>query len=218
MRGITQIQAHAEIGYDFARALRAILRQDPDVIMIGEIRDLETAEIAVQAALTGHLVLSTLHTNDALSGFTRLLDMGVEPFLVASSVRMLQAQRLVRRLCERCAQPVQPPQAIVRLGEQTRERFPALLAGEPAWRAPQGCPDCHGSGYKGRIGIYEFVEVSPTIQGAVMQRASAGELLGIARRGGYRNLREGGMIKAWRGLTSVDEVFRVTGAGEAAAE
>ena len=212
--GITQIQTHSEIGYDFARALRAILRQDPDVIMIGEIRDLETAEIAVQSALTGHLVLSTLHTNDALSAFTRLLDMGVEPFLVASSVRAVQAQRLVRRLCANCATPAEPPAAIVEIAQQLKERYPKQLTSAPAWRIPQGCPQCRGSGYRGRMGIYELVEVTAAIQDAVMRRATAGEMVDIARRDGYRSLREDGLIKAWRGLTSVDEVLRVTGAGE----
>ena len=212
--GITQIQTHSEIGYDFARALRAILRQDPDVIMIGEIRDLETAEIAVQSALTGHLVLSTLHTNDALSAFTRLLDMGVEPFLVASSVRAVQAQRLVRRLCANCATPAEPPAAIVEIAQQLKARYPKQLSSAPAWRIPQGCPQCRGSGYHGRIGIYELVEVTTAIQDAVMRRATAGEMVDIARRDGYRSLREDGLIKAWRGYTSVDEVLRVTGAGE----
>jgi general secretion pathway protein E len=214
LAGITQIQTHSDIGYDFARALRAILRQDPDVIMIGEIRDLETAEIAVQSALTGHLVLSTLHTNDALSAFPRLLDMGVEPFLVASSVRAVQAQRLVRRLCERCAQPSEPPPAIAQIAQQLKQRYPDRLAGAATWRIPQGCPHCRGSGYRGRIGIYELVEVTSPIQNAIMRRATAGEMVDIARLEGYRSLREDGLIKAWRGMTCVDEVLRVTGSGE----
>ncbi|MGE5093859.1 MAG: GspE/PulE family protein [Betaproteobacteria bacterium] len=215
LRGITQVQAHGEIGYDFARALRAILRQDPDVIMIGEIRDLETAEIAVQSSLTGHLVLSTLHTNDALSAFTRLLDMGVEPFLVASAVRAVQAQRLVRRLCEACARPAQPPAAVADAVRELRAKYPSVLRGEPAWRIPAGCPECRQSGYRGRMGIYEMVEVTPEIQDAIMRRATSTEMIDLARRAGYRNLREDGLIKAARGLTSVEEVLRVTGAGEA---
>ncbi len=214
LNGVTQIQTHTEIGYHFARALRAILRQDPDVIMIGEIRDTETAEIAVQSALTGHLVFSTLHTNDALNAFTRLLDMGLEPFLVASSVRGVQAQRLVRRLCAACARPGAPTPAIRDIARALQEGYPDLLTGEPNWREPAGCPACHGTGYRGRFGIYEMVEVTPAIQNAVMKRATAADLVAIARTDGYRNLREDGLIKAWRGLTSVDEVLRVTGAGE----
>ena len=214
LAGVTQIQTHSEIGYDFARALRAILRQDPDVIMIGEIRDLETAEIAVQSALTGHLVLSTLHTNDALSAFTRLLDMGVEPFLVASSVRAVQAQRLVRRLCDRCSIPFEPPQAIVEMARQLQQRYPDLLSTAARWRLPEGCSHCRKTGYRGRIGIYELVEVSNAVQNAIMQRATAADMVSIARQEGYRSLREDGLIKAWRGMTSIDEVLRVTGLGE----
>ncbi len=214
MSGITQIQTHAEIGYDFARALRAILRQDPDVIMIGEIRDLETAEIAVQAALTGHMVFSTLHTNDALSSFVRLLDMGVEPFLVASSVRAVQAQRLVRRLCPHCSEPAIPAPAILEVMEKLRSTFSDLLTGEANWRSPCGCEHCYGTGYRGRMGIYEFVEVSGAVQSAVMRRAPVHEIAAIARNEGYRNLREDGLIKARRGETSVEEVMRVTGLSE----
>jgi general secretion pathway protein E len=206
VRGITQIQANAEIGYTFARALRAILRQDPDVVMIGEIRDRETAEIAIQAALTGHLVFSTLHTNDAVSAFTRLVDMGVEPFLVATSVRAVQAQRLLRRLCGACSVPadVLPPiSAAV---------APYLAPGEtPNWRRAVGCPACQGTGYRGRVGIYELVEVTPDLQGLVMQRATAGEMRRTADGQGGRTLRLDGLLKACRGLTSVDEVVRVTG-------
>jgi len=211
MSGITQIQTHAEIGYTFSRALRAILRHDPDIIMIGEIRDLETAEIAVQSALTGHMVFSTIHTNDSISTFTRLTDMGVEPFLVASSVRAVEAQRLVRRLCKHCAKPAEPPQGLADLLAELRRRFPALFAEPPAFREAVGCAQCNQTGYQGRVGIYEFVEVSPRIQSAIMQRLPAHELVTMAREGGYRNLREDGLIKAWRGQTSVDEVLRVTG-------
>lgn len=212
--GITQVQTHSDIGYTFARALRSILRQDPDVIMIGEIRDLETAEIAVQSALTGHLVLSTLHTNDALSAFTRLMDMGVEPFLVASSVRAVQAQRLVRRLCEKCARPAQPSTLIEKIAGDLQLRYAEILNDAAIWRVAEGCSACHGSGYRGRIGIYELVEVDALIQDAVMRRATAGELVDVARHsGGYRSLREDGLIKAWKGMTSIDEVLRVTGTG-----
>jgi general secretion pathway protein E len=215
MRGITQIQTQAEIGYTFSRALRAILRHDPDIIMIGEIRDLETAEIAVQSALTGHMVFSTLHTNDSISAFTRLIDMGVEPFLVASSVRAVEAQRLVRRLCADCAQPAEPPPGMDDMLVELRQRYPQLLSAKPNWRSACGCAACHQTGYRGRLGIYEFVEVSPDLQSAIMQRLPAHQMVAIARREGYRNLREDGLIKAWRGETSLDEVLRITGVSSA---
>jgi len=206
VKGITQIQANAEIGYTFARALRAILRQDPDVVMIGEIRDRETAEIAIQAALTGHLVFSTLHTNDAVSAFTRLVDMGVEPFLVATSVRAVQAQRLLRRLCTACAVPADVHPDIAATAAR-------LAPGEtPRWRKAVGCPACQGTGYRGRVGIYELVDVDPELQGLVMQRASAGEMRRHASSMGSLTLREDGLLKALRGLTTVDEVVRITGA------
>jgi len=214
MSGITQIQTQSDIGYTFALALRAILRQDPDIIMIGEIRDLETAQIAVQSALTGHMVLSTLHTNDSLSAFTRLLDMGVEPFLVSSAVRAVQAQRLVRRLCDKCAVPAIPALGFIDTTERVKTKSPSLFQGEPRWRIATGCSDCRGSGYRGRLGIYEFLEVTPQIQEAIMCQAPIAEMLKIAQLQGYRNLREDGLIKAWRGLTSIDEVLRVTGLSE----
>ncbi|QOW21688.1 GspE/PulE family protein [Novilysobacter avium] len=204
--GVTQIQANAEIGYTFSRALRAILRQDPDVIMIGEIRDLETAEIAVQSALTGHLVLSTLHTNDAVSAFTRLVDMGVEPFLVATSVRAVQAQRLVRRLCTRCSEPAEVLAAVADLVGSLDESD-----GDPAWRRPVGCTHCQGTGYRGRLGIYELVDVSPELQELIISGATAEVMRQVATRQGGRTLREDGLLKARAGLTTVDEVIRVTG-------
>ncbi|MGL6290152.1 MAG: GspE/PulE family protein, partial [Silanimonas sp.] len=206
VEGITQIQANSEIGYTFARALRAILRQDPDVVMIGEIRDRETAEIAIQAALTGHLVFSTLHTNDAVSAFTRLVDMGVEPFLVATSVRAVQAQRLLRRVCGACAQPVEVHPQI----EATVAAH--VPAGEPPrWRRAVGCPACQGTGYRGRVGIYELVDVGAGLQDLVMRRATAGEMRRFVDANGGRTLRDDGFLKAYRGLTTVDEVIRVTG-------
>ncbi|MBI5909999.1 MAG: Flp pilus assembly complex ATPase component TadA [Betaproteobacteria bacterium] len=210
MRGVVQIQTHTEIGYDFARALRAILRHDPDIIMIGEMRDGETAEIAVQSALTGHLVLSTLHTNDAASAFNRLLDMGLEPFLVASSVRAVGAQRLVRKLCA-CATPVPLDAPLEHLAQELHERCARLLAEPARWRAAAGCSECRGTGYRGRLGIYEFINVNEALQQAIMRRASAAEVAQLARADGSRSLREDGLVKAWRGLTSVDEVLRVTG-------
>ncbi|SJZ90209.1 GspE/PulE family protein [Novilysobacter spongiicola] len=206
---ITQIQAHPDIGLTFASALRSILRQDPDVIMIGEIRDLETAQIAVQAALTGHLVLSTLHTNDAISAFTRMVDMGVEPFLVATPVRAVQAQRLVRRLCT-CARPGHVPAPL----EAEAARWAAdVLPGQPArWMEPVGCPRCLETGYRGRLGIYEMVPVSEQMQHLIVTGASVNEMKQQARDEGCRFLREDGLLKAWQGLTTVEEVLRVTGA------
>ncbi len=214
MTGVIQIQTQSEIGYTFARALRAILRQDPDVIMIGEIRDLETAEIAVQSALTGHMVLSTLHTNDALSAFTRLLDMGIEPFLVTSSVRAVQAQRLVRKLCTKCAVPSTPVPAVTNVMQALQHRFPDLLRTKPTWRQAVGCRNCQDTGYRGRQGIYEFLEMSIPLQEAIMRRDPAQKMVEIAAAGGYRTLREDGFIKAWRGVTSIDEILRVTGSSD----
>ncbi|MGB3394189.1 MAG: ATPase, T2SS/T4P/T4SS family [Stenotrophomonas sp.] len=206
---ITQIQAHADIGLTFASALRSILRQDPDVIMVGEIRDRETAEIAIQSALTGHLVLSTVHTNDAIGAFTRLIDMGVEPFLVATPVKGLQAQRLVRRLCSHCARPAS--HVLPAIADEAAQWASKVLSGVPAqWREAVGCQHCQNSGYRGRIGIYELVPVDEEMQQAVVAGSSHAELKSMARARGCRFLREDGLLKAWQGLTSVEEVLRVT--------
>ena len=194
---ITQIQTHAEIGYTFAVALRAILRQDPDVIMVGEIRDLETAEIAIRAALSGHLVLSTIHTNDAISTFTRLVDMGIEPYLVAAPLKGVQAQRLVRRLCPHCSTPTSPPQGAL----------PEVA--EANWRASVGCTRCQGTGYNGRVGIYEMLDVDVEIQRLITANAAPDEIREVARRRGFRTLLEDGLKKAARGETTAEEVFRV---------
>ncbi|EIJ41011.1 type II secretory pathway, ATPase PulE/Tfp pilus assembly pathway, ATPase PilB [Beggiatoa alba B18LD] len=211
LKGVTQVQAHSDIGYTFASALRAILRQDPDIIMLGEIRDRETAEIAIQASLTGHMVLSTLHTNDAVSAFTRLVDMGVEPFLVATSVRAVQAQRLVRRLCPHCAKPSKPLAAI---NQRLQEIIPAYLAKQPAkWMEAVGCTHCQGTGYQGRVGIYELVYITTELQSLVLNRAPVNELRRLALREGFRNLREDGWLKAYQGITSIEEVLRVTDEG-----
>ncbi len=206
---ITQIQAHPDIGLTFANALRSILRQDPDVIMIGEIRDLETAQIAVQAALTGHLVLSTLHTNDAISAFTRLIDMGVEPFLVATPIRAVQAQRLVRRLCPQCARPHAVPASIQAEAERFAHRVLPGLA--PRWMEAVGCAHCMNTGYRGRLGIYEMVPVSEAMQHLIVSGASVNDMKKLAREEGHRFLRDDGLLKAWQGLTTVEEVLRVTG-------
>jgi general secretion pathway protein E len=208
LKGITQVQAHSDIGYTFAKALRAILRQDPDIIMIGEIRDRETSEIAIQAALTGHLVLSTLHTNDAVSAFTRLTDMGVEPFLTATTVRAVQAQRLVRRLCKTCAKPTT---VLSDIQTQVNRVLPKeLTAVSPVWQQPVGCPACQNTGYQGRIGIYELVYMTPELQPLVLRHATATELRKVATQQGFRTLREDGFIKAYQGITSIEEVLRVT--------
>ena len=204
MPNITQIQTHAEIGYTFARALRAILRQDPDVIMIGEIRDLETAEIAVRAAMTGHLVLSTVHTNDALTSFTRLIDMGVEPFLVSASVRGVQAQRLVRKACPNCSTPTGPPEGF----RERLEHLPPQMLGD-RWVAVAGCDACGGAGYSGRTGIYELVPVSGDIQERIVSGARRTELKTMALRQGHRTLLEDGLLKASHGCTTVEEVARL---------
>jgi len=186
--GIGQTQVNARIDMTFAKALRSILRQDPDVIMIGEIRDLETAQIAVQSSLTGHLVLATLHTNDSLSSVTRLIDMGVEPFLLSSSILGMAAQRLVRKLCPQC-------------------REPDPIAG--GWRAV-GCPACNKSGYSGRTGIYELAVVNDELRGLIHGSASEDELREAARRNGFRSMREDGQRWVETGVTSADEVIRAT--------
>ena len=190
--GIGQTQVNAKIDLTFAKALRAILRQDPDVIMIGEIRDFETAQIAIQASLTGHLVLATLHTNDAPSAVTRLIDMGVEPFLLSSSLLGVQAQRLVRKLCTHCKKPGEP-------GPDGRPRWVAV-----------GCPECGGSGYKGRTGVYELMTVDPAVQALIHNQAAESEIVEAARRNGLRSMREDGERLVAQGITSLEEVLRVT--------
>ncbi|WP_300540884.1 GspE/PulE family protein [Maricaulis sp.] len=221
MDGVTQVQARADIGYDFARGLRAILRQDPDVIMIGEIRDGETARIAIQAALTGHLVFSTLHTNTALGAIERLTDLGVEPFLVSASLRGLLAQRLLRRLCTECAAPA-PPDAVSaaeRLIDQAAARgvrWPAGALSEPAaWRVPAGCDACRGQGYTGRIAVYEAAAIDGAVKEAIAQNAGQEAILDAARRAGFLSMLEDGLLKARAGTTSISEAMRVLGgAGE----
>ncbi len=207
--GIMQVQVQAEIGYSFARALRSFLRHDPDIIMVGEIRDRETAEIAIQSALTGHLVLATLHTNDALSAFTRLTDMGIEPYLVAAAVQAVMAQRLVRRLCPHCAAPAEAPPGAAELA-----RWPA--AEPPRWAGSVGCEQCQRTGYRGRIGIYELVDVDPSLRHAVAITAGQAELERLADSAGRRSLRQDGLLKARRGHTSLAEVARVAGSAAAA--
>ena len=198
--GIGQTQVNPRIELTFARALRAILRQDPDIIMIGEIRDLETAQIAVQASLTGHLVLATLHTNDAVGAVTRLVDMGVEPFLVSSSLLGVLAQRLVRRLCPECKVAHKPDSAERRMIEGETE---ALYKGK-------GCPACGGTGYQGRTGIYELLTVDDPLRSLIHDSAGEGKLRTHATKIGMRNLRQDGMRWVRAGETSLEEVLRVT--------
>lgn len=203
---IGQMQVHPKIGLTFARGLRHILRQDPDVVLVGETRDLETAEIVVRASLTGHLVFTTLHTNDALGAVTRMVDMGVPSYLLASAVRALLAQRLVRRLCPRCrrAAPISPADAAL-LGR------PAL-AGHPAWEAaPAGCPECLG-GYKGRTGIHELLAVTPALAEAIRLNVPTAELRRQAIATGFRDMLDDGVDKILAGTTTVAEVLRTAGA------
>ncbi len=202
---INQVQVNPKVGLTFATALRSILRQDPDIIMVGEIRDQETAELAVQAALTGHLVFSTLHTNDAASAFTRLLDMGIEPYLVASSVIGVMAQRLARKICPRCKEPYQAPrEALRRLSEDLEEVDKEVVLFRGA-----GCEACRQTGYKGRIGIFELLVVTDRIRSLVLARAPATEIREAARSEGMRTMREDGLEKVLEGLSTVEEVLRV---------
>jgi general secretion pathway protein E len=207
LAGISQVAVNPKINLTFANGLRSFLRHDPDVIMVGEIRDRETAEIAIQASLTGHLVFSTLHTNDAAGAFTRLIDMGVEPFLVASSLLGNMAQRLVRRLCKHCKQPFDPTDAELRQLDLTRERYES--ANGRMYR-PIGCPLCSNSGYKGRSGIYELLTVSNEIRQLVMDRSDAGRIKRQAMSEGMITLREYGASIVLNGVTSIEEILRVT--------
>ena len=210
MAGINQIQMKPEIGLTFAVGLRHILRQDPDVIMVGEIRDQETADIAIRAALTGHLVFSTLHTNDSAGGVTRLVDMGIEPFLVASSVEALVAQRLVRRLCPKCKKPWTVDMPFL---ESLGFPISKLLTGTIC--EPVGCEDCRGTGYAGRTGIYEILLVSDVIRQMIVERRSSADIKIHALEHGMRTLRMDGWRKVLGGVTTLEEVIRVTSEDEA---
>ncbi len=204
--GVTQVQINPKAGLTFANGLRAMMRADPDIIMVGEIRDRETAQIAVEAALTGHLVLSTLHTNDAPTALTRLIEMGIEPFLVASAIDCIVAQRLARTLCHHCK-----ARAILSAASLRENGFPTgydLEAYEPV-----GCSRCAGSGYKGRIGLYEVMPVTEEIRTLAIERASADRVAAVAVRDGMRRLRDDGLDKVRHGVTSIAEVARVTSAG-----
>ncbi len=203
MVGINQVQVNPRAALTFASALRSILRQDPDVVMIGEIRDSETAEIAIQSALTGHLVLSTLHTNDACGSVTRLIDMGIPPFLIASALGAVIAQRLVRVLCKSCRTPFNPP-------GQIQEDLGLVYDPNRQFYQSKGCRHCEQTGYRGRVAIYEFLSISPTLETKIMERASTHDLYRQAIKEGLVSLRQSGIIKVLEGTTSLDEVMRVT--------
>ena len=201
MAGINQVQMQSEIGMDFARALRAFLRQDPDIIMVGEIRDRETAEIAINASLTGHMVFSTLHTNDAAGAFPRLIDMGVEPFLIASAVAGVMGQRLCRRLCPNCRREVALDRKYYTLDYPPEK--------ETVFE-PNGCDECTRTGYKGRRALFEVLDVDEEIEGAIVRRENATQIRNLALSKGMKTLREDGWAKVFKGVTSVKEVLRVT--------
>jgi len=206
LEGVTQIQVNSDIGLNFANILRSIVRQDPDVIMIGEMRDLETAEIAVQSALTGHLVMSTLHTNDAAGAITRMLDMGVEDYLLTSTVNGVIGQRLVRTLCSKCRRPYRAPDELIERMQLQR------IAGDAEIKLyqAQGCDECAGAGYTGRVGIYEFLEVDEEMRGLVLKRTDSANLHRAAKANGMITMSDDGIRKALTGITTIEEVLRVT--------
>jgi type IV pilus assembly protein PilB len=210
LTGINQVQMHDDIGLNFAAALRSFLRQDPDIIMVGEIRDFETAEIAVKAALTGHMVLSTLHTNDAPSTINRLLNMGIEPFLVSSSVNCIVAQRLARRVCEECkeADTEVAAEALVEAG------MDADRAGSVVTTKGRGCRTCSDTGFKGRVALYEVMELKEELKEFVLNGASSLEIKREAIRLGMQTLRQSALTKLAEGITTLGEVFRVSTADQ----
>ncbi len=212
IKGITQIQVQPKIGFSFAEGLRSMLRHDPDIMMVGEVRDLETAEITIRVALTGHLVFSTIHTNDAAGGVARLLDIGIEPYLVASSVECFIAQRLVRLICPKCRYELKAEKEILReLQAQQEEDISGLK-----FFGGKGCEFCKFTGYRGRLGIYEFLLMNDAIRELILRRASANEIKKMAVSGGMRTLRQDGWEKVKQGLTTPAEVIRVTQQEEAA--
>jgi len=210
LAGINQVQVNEAVGLTFATALRSILRQAPNIIMVGEIRDLETATIAINASLTGHLVFSTLHTNDAPSAVTRLIDIGVKPFLVASSTRAIMAQRLVRRICKKCAEPRQPTEAEIRQLNLDPEQLATAK-----FMAGRGCAECSNTGYRGRMGIFEIFVVDDEARKLIYEKVPASVLRNRAREMGMRTLREDGVRKVLAGLTTPEEVIRATVGDEA---
>lgn len=206
LEGINQVNVNAKVGLNFSVALKSFLRQDPDIIMVGEIRDLETAEIAIKAAQTGHMVMSTLHTNSAAETLSRLRNMGVSSFNIATSVNLVIAQRLARRLCKRCKTPFDvPSQSLLEMGFTPHD----LAQPDFTIFQPIGCPDCH-EGYKGRVGIYEVLKITPEISKIIMQDGNAIQIAEAAERSGFHNLRRMGLNKVIQGLTSLQEINRIT--------
>jgi type IV pilus assembly protein PilB len=205
IKGINQVQVKADIGLTFASGLRSFLRQDPDIILVGEIRDTETAEVAINAALTGHLVFSTLHTNDAAGAITRLLNMGIEPYLISSTVIMCVAQRLVRKICEHCKENYRPHISVLdQLDISLQQLSKAMI------RRGRGCPECNNTGYRGRTGIYEVMVVSDKIRDLIMEKQPSERIKAQAIKEGMLTLREAALSKVLRGITTVDELMRVT--------
>ena len=205
MDGIIQVPIDSSIGNTFAQCLRSILRQDPDKILVGEIRDLETAEIAVQASLTGHMVFSTLHTNDAPSTVTRLKDMGVPTFLITATVEVILAQRLVRRVCTKCREEYTPSKEVLDDLELTADD----IRGQRFYRGA-GCETCNNTGYKGRVGLFELMIMNNQLREMIMTNASSDELRTVANKGGMETLRDAGMKACYEGITTAEEVIRET--------
>lgn len=210
LSSVNHVQINNKVGLTFADGLRAILRQDPNVIMIGEIRDSETAKIAINAAMTGHIVLSTLHTNDAVTTIPRLVDMGVEKYLVASTLNIIVAQRLARRLCSKCKKSATLSEEELRLLKKTRPDIGGLLKAGVEIHEAVGCTECHNSGYKGRIGLYEILEIKEDLRKQIALSANADELFELARKGGLKLVVEDGVDKILKGITTISEVSRVT--------
>lgn len=203
---MNQVNVNDKAGLTFAAALKAFLRQDPDIIMVGEIRDLETAEIAIKAAQTGHLVLSSLHTNDAPTTLTRMMNMGIAPFNIASSVMLITAQRLGRRLCSKCKAPADiPPEALLRAGFQESD-----LDGSWTPMRNVGCEACGDSGYKGRVGVYQVMPISDEINRIIMKGGDAIDIADQAKREGIKDLRQSGLIKVKQGIASLEEIEAIT--------
>ena len=207
MPGINQCQVKPKIGFSFAEGLRSVLRQDPNIIMVGEIRDAETAGMATHAALTGHLVLTTLHTNDAAGALPRLTNMGIEPFLITSSINVVIGQRLVRKVCPKCKRPAHIPPEMIE--EINRELAQFNLPQPYVFYEGVGCPECN-NGFSGRVGIYEVLVMSEKIEGLAIARRPASEIKAAAIADGMTTMKQDGLIKALKGLTTISEVLRVT--------